>query len=104
MESMETVMTATTAQGCVNVTMVLEAQAVSCVKAITLGQTAQVTRAKRFKNCEFFLNSSIPCQWVLVKLTSKSVNTTVGIIIQMEHYTNKGSRFKVNKIASRNYH
>lgn len=43
MESMETAMTAAPAQESVNVTEVLEAQAVSCVKRVTLGQTAQVT-------------------------------------------------------------
>ncbi len=46
MESMETVMMGALAQGCVNVTKVLQAQVVSCVKAVTLGRTAQVTCSK----------------------------------------------------------
>ncbi len=46
MESMETVMTGALARGCVNVTKVLQAQVVSCVIAVTLGRTAQVTCSK----------------------------------------------------------
>lgn len=46
MESMETVMTGALAQGRVNVAKVLQAQVVSCVNAVTLGRSAQVTCSK----------------------------------------------------------